>query len=232
MPYPLLRQRINAMLGLIIPITIKILPAIIGSFIFLSYLFSHQLHADIYMYIDRDGNQHFAERKVNEKYRLLLRSETNKSPATFKNWKEKSYNNVAVPRNKDLQNRYHPIIVNAARKYQLEPAFLHAVITAESSYQREAVSSAGAQGLMQLMPVTAERFGVDDPFDPKQSINAGALYLNKLLKEFKTKELALAAYNAGEGTVRRYNSEIPPYPETQRYVKKVIGFYWYYKDNL
>ena len=188
--------------------------------------------ADIYIYIDKKGNQHFAERKVNSDYRLLLRSETNKAPATFKNWKEKSYTNIGVPLNKTLQNRYHPIIVNAANKYQLEPEFLHAVITAESSYRHKAVSSAGAKGLMQLMPVTAKRFGVDDPFDPNQSINAGALYLNKLLKEFKSKKLALAAYNAGEGTVRHYDREIPPYPETQKYVKKVMGFYRYYKDNM
>jgi len=85
---------------------------------------------------------------------------------------------------------------------------------------------------MQLMPVTAKRFGVDDPFDPTQNINAGTLYLNKLLKEFKTKELALAAYNAGEGSVRRYNRTIPPFPETQRYVEKVMEFYWYYKDHM
>ena len=106
------------------------------------------------------------------------------------------------------------------------------MITAESSYQRKAVSSAGAKGLMQLMPVTAKRFGVDDPFDAKQSIHAGTKYLYNLLKEFKTKKLALAAYNAGEGTVRRYNRQIPPYPETQKYVSKVMDFYWYYKDNL
>lgn len=198
----------------------------------ITFLIINKAWADIYIYIDRDGNQHFAERKVNGNYRLLLRSETNKAPATFKNWKEKSYTNAGVPRNKTLQNKYHPIIVKAANKHQLEPEFLHAVITAESSYRRKAVSSAGAKGLMQLMPVTAKRFGVDDPFDPDQSIHAGALYLKKLLKEFKTKQLALAAYNAGEGTVRRYNREIPPYPETQKYVKKVMGFYWYYKDNM
>lgn len=198
----------------------------------LGFLLSSKAWADIYVYIDKKGNQHFAEHKVNSKYRLLLRSETNKAPATFKNWKEKSYTNIDVPRNKTLQNKYHALIVNAASKYQLEPEFLHAVITAESSYRRKAVSSAGAKGLMQLMPVTAKRFGVDDPFDPKQSIHAGALYLNKLLKEFKSKKLALAAYNAGEGTVRRYNRQIPPYPETQKYVEKVMGFYWYYKDNM
>jgi len=194
--------------------------------------FISSAYADIYMYIDRDGNQHFSERKKDDNYRLLLRSETNKAPATFKNWKEKSYTNTHVPRNKRLQKRYHSIILNAASKYRLEPAFLHAVITAESNYKRNAVSSAGARGLMQLMPVTAERFGVNDSFDPEQNIHAGALYLNILLKEFKTKRLTLAAYNAGEGTVRRYNREIPPYPETQKYVKKVMEFYWYYRDNL
>ncbi len=202
------------------------------SILLINTIYINDLAADIYIYIDRDGNQHFSERKKDDNYQLLLRSETNKAPATFKNWKEKSYTDIDVPRNKTLQNRYHPIIVKAANKHALEPAFLHAVITAESSYKRKAVSSAGAKGLMQLMPVTAERFDVDDPFDPEQSIYAVALYLKILLKEFKTKRLALAAYNAGEGTVRRYNREIPPYPETQKYVEKVMGFYWHYKDNL
>lgn len=188
--------------------------------------------ADIYMYIDKNGNQHFSQNKEHENYRLLLRSSTNKNPGSFRNWKEKIYGNVKVPHDKKLQNRYHPLIVQAASKYQLEPAFIHAVITAESSYRRKAISSAGAKGLMQLMPVTAERFGVSDPFDAQQSINAGTQYLYTLLKEFKNKKLALAAYNAGEGTVRRYNRQVPPYPETQRYVSKVMEFYSYYQHNL
>jgi soluble lytic murein transglycosylase-like protein len=127
---------------------------------------------------------------------------------------------------------YHPLIVKAARKYQLEPAFIHAVIATESSYQRKAISSAGAQGLMQLMPQTATRFGVTDPFDPEQSIHAGTKYLHNLLKEFKSKKLALAAYNAGETAVRRYKNQIPPYPETQKYVSKVMNYYRQYKGYL
>jgi soluble lytic murein transglycosylase-like protein len=202
------------------------------STLLVGFLLTNKVYADIYMYIDKDGNQNFAEYKVDKNYRLLLRSETNKGPASFKNWKEKTYTDVSVPRDKTLQNKYHPIVVKAANKYQLEPEFLHAVITAESSYTHTAISSAGAKGLMQLMPITAKRFGVDDPFEPNQSIHAGAQYLKKLLTEFKTKRLALAAYNAGEGTVRRYNKKIPPYPETQKYVKKVMGFYWHYKDNM
>ena len=202
------------------------------SALLVSALLTCNVAADIFMYIDDNGDQHFSETRVNDKYRLLLRSETNKKPATFKNWKERSYSDTHIPTNTVLQNRYHSLIVQAAEKNRLEPEFLHAVITAESSYRHKAISSAGARGLMQLMPVTAERFGVDDPFDPQQSIDAGALYLNKLLTEFGTKQLALAAYNAGEGTVRRNNRQIPPYPETQRYVEKVMEFYWYYKDHM
>lgn len=197
-----------------------------------SFILNNSVQASIYMYTDKQGNQHFSERKENEHYELLFRSETNKLPMTFKNWKDKSYSNIHIPRNKTLQHKYHPLIVKAAQQYRLEPAFIHAVITAESAYKTTAVSSAGAMGLMQLMPVTAKRFGVDDAFNAQQNINAGSAYLYKLLKEFKTKRLALAAYNAGEGTVRKYNKQIPPYPETQNYVTKVMDFYWYYKDNL
>ncbi|MDN2663501.1 lytic transglycosylase domain-containing protein [Psychromonas sp. 14N.309.X.WAT.B.A12] len=197
----------------------------------LSGLFSTS-HADIYMYTDKNGNKYFSERKENENYTLLLRSDTNKKPTSFRNWKAKSYTNISIPRDKTLQRKYHPIILKAAEKNQLDPAFLHAVITAESAYQRNAVSSAGAQGLMQLMPETAKRFSVTDAFDPTQNIYAGALYLKILLKEFKTRELAAAAYNAGEGAVRRYKRQIPPYPETQKYVSKVLTFYQYYQHNL
>ncbi|MEG3755092.1 transglycosylase SLT domain-containing protein [Psychromonas arctica] len=197
----------------------------------LSGLFSAS-HADIYMYTDKNGNKYFSERKENKNYTLLLRSDTNKKPTSFRNWKAKSYTNISIPRDKTLQRKYHPIIIKAAQKNNLDPAFLHAVITAESAYQRNAISSAGAQGLMQLMPETAKRFSVTDPFDPTQNIYAGALYLKILLKEFKTRELAAAAYNAGEGAVRRYKRQIPPYPETQKYVSKVLTFYQYYQHNL
>lgn len=197
-----------------------------------SLLLTNNVCADIYMLIDKEGNQHFSERKVDSTYRLLLKSDTNISSNSFNTQKRKNYTVVQLPRNKTLQKKYHPIILQAARKYHLEPSFIHAVITAESSYQRNAVSLAGAQGLMQLMPETALRFGVDDPFDPKQSIHAGTEYLYKLMQEFKSKELALAAYNAGEGAVRRYNKQIPPFPETEQYVNKVMGFYWYYRNNL
>ncbi len=198
----------------------------------LTLLLSNKVLAKIYIYVDQEGNQYFSQKKENKNYQALLGSKDYTFPESFTNWKQKSYADSRIPGNKKLQQRYHPLIVQAARQYQLEPAFIHAVITAESYYQPNAVSAAGAKGLMQLMPVTAQRFGVKDPFDPKQSIYAGTEYLNSLLKEFKTKKLALAAYNAGEGTVRRYNRQIPPYPETQRYVLKVMDFYRYYQNNL
>jgi len=188
--------------------------------------------ADIYMYIDKKGNKHFSDEKKSSEYKLLLRSDTNKKPNSFKNWKAKSYTNISIPRDKTLQREYHSIILKAAEKNKLDPAFLHAIITAESAYQRNAVSSAGAQGLMQLMPETAKRFSVTDSFNPTQNIYAGAAYLRILLKEFKSRELAAAAYNAGEGAVRRYKRQVPPYPETQKYVSKVLTFYQYYQHNL
>jgi len=204
----------------------------VGLPLLVSLLLTNYVCADIYRLVDKKGNQHFAERQVTPSYRLILKSDSNTTSNSFNTQKRKNVSVVHVPRNKTLQKKYHPIIVQAANEYHLESSFIHAVITAESSYQYNAVSSAGAQGLMQLMPETALRFGVNDPFDPKQSIHAGTEYLYKLLQEFKSKELALAAYNAGEGTVRRYNKQIPPYPETEKYVDKVMGFYWYYRNNL
>lgn len=112
-----------------------------------------------------------------------------------------------------------------APKYSLDPKLVLAVIQVESAYQADAVSSANAQGLMQLIPATAERFGVRDAFNPADNINGGMRYLRWLLKHFSgdvTK--AVAAYNAGEGAVRRYGG-IPPYRETQNYVRKIRRLY-------
>lgn len=119
-----------------------------------------------------------------------------------------------------------PIVERVAREMQLEEDLLHAVILAESAYDHKAVSPKGAVGLMQLMPQTAERFGVSDSYDPNQNISGGATYLKLLLSRYdQNLQLALAAYNAGEGAVDKYGRQIPPYKETQKYVKKVLDFY-------
>ncbi|HEX5755143.1 MAG TPA: lytic transglycosylase domain-containing protein [Arenimonas sp.] len=112
-------------------------------------------------------------------------------------------------------------IRQAAREFGVEEALVRAVIHAESAYRPNAVSNKGAQGLMQLIPATASRFGVADPFDPVQNIRGGVQYLSWLLKRYSDNTtLAAAAYNAGEGAVDRHGG-VPPYDETQRYVQRV-----------
>jgi soluble lytic murein transglycosylase-like protein len=113
----------------------------------------------------------------------------------------------------------------AARKYDLSPELLRGVIRAESNFEVQAVSHAGARGLMQLMPATARELGVDNPFDIDQNIDGGARYLRKMLDKFGGDvRLALAAYNAGPGAVEKYGGQIPPYRETEQYVNRVLRF--------
>lgn len=113
-------------------------------------------------------------------------------------------------------------IKSAAKKYNLSEKLIASVIRAESNFQVDAVSPAGAQGLMQLMPATAKELGVDDPFDVRQNIDGGAGYLRQMLDRFGGDvRLALAAYNAGPGTVEKYNGNVP-YRETQNYIERVL----------
>ncbi|BBO71963.1 hypothetical protein DSCA_58930 [Desulfosarcina alkanivorans] len=113
-------------------------------------------------------------------------------------------------------------IKDAARKYNLPAKLIESVIQAESSFRVDAVSPAGAQGLMQLMPGTAKELGVDDPFDVRQNIDGGAGYLRRMMDRFGGDvKLALAAYNAGPGTVEKYNGNVP-YRETQNYIERVL----------
>jgi soluble lytic murein transglycosylase-like protein len=118
---------------------------------------------------------------------------------------------------------YDDIIEEAALEHEVNPDLIHAVIETESHYNPMAESSAGAQGLMQLMPMLQSELGVLDPFDPRQNIMAGTQYLKRLLNIHDGKvDLALAAYNAGLGNVRKHKG-IPPFKETRNYVKKIHG---------
>ena len=116
---------------------------------------------------------------------------------------------------------YDRIIESASQKYKLDKNLIQAVICVESSYQPNALSPKGAQGLMQLMPHTAKKYGVTDAFDPDQNISGGTRYLRDLLDRYEgNRTLALAAYNAGEDAVNKYGG-VPPYEETINYIKKV-----------
>ena len=124
-----------------------------------------------------------------------------------------------------------PVILEASERYKVDSAIIRAIIMAESSYNLMAISEKGAEGLMQLMPDTARELGVTDSFNPTQNIHAGARYFKKLLKRFKGNvRLALAAYNAGSENVREYNG-IPPFKATHSYIKKVLHYQRYYKQQ-
>jgi hypothetical protein len=127
---------------------------------------------------------------------------------------------------KPNKHKFSDLITQASIEHQVDEKLLHAVIQSESAYNANAVSSAGAVGLMQLMEATAARYGVYDRNDPAQNISAGTRYLKDLLAMFNDNvELAVAAYNAGEGAVKKYNNTIPPYRETQNYVRQVLALY-------
>lgn len=121
---------------------------------------------------------------------------------------------------------YAPLVEEAARQSRLDPRLLHAVIATESGYNPAARSPKGAQGLMQLMPATARRYGVVNAFEPRNNILGGARYLADLLVMFdQDVQLALAAYNAGEHAVLRHGRRIPPFRETTAYVPRVMSYY-------
>ena len=122
---------------------------------------------------------------------------------------------------------YNDLIRKVANRYQISPALVRAIIKVESNFNHRAVSPKGAQGLMQLIPATAKRFGVDDSFDPEENITGGVKYLQFLFEEFgeHNLDLVLAGYNAGEQAVKKYGNKIPPYRETRDYVEKVKSIY-------
>ena len=120
--------------------------------------------------------------------------------------------------------RWRPLITAASARHGVDPGLIEAVIACESNFETSAVSRAGACGLMQLMPGTAKQYGLEDPFDPAGNVDAGTRHLAGLLDSFGgDQRLAIAAYNAGEGAVRR-SGGMPPYAETIRYVQKVQGY--------
>jgi len=180
---------------------------------FLVLLGSSFVWADVYRYTAPDGQVYYTDDPSHNKYKLIIRT------------KPKRYN-IAFKDLKKNKKKYTPLIQEAATKHGIDPKLVHAVIYAESAYDAKAISSAGAVGLMQLMPATARQYGAKNRKDPKQNIFAGTRYLKYLLGLFNNDlELSVAAYNAGENAVKKYKNQIPPYPETQKYVKQVLRLY-------
>lgn len=202
--------------GLVIPGKKRLLPsASLSGLVCFLLLSVPPCHGEIYKYIDRNGTTVFTDTPRGTNYvKVILKGWVDPTPYM---------NPFLVSKNME---KYKPYVEQASKDYNLPLSLLEAVITVESAYNPHAVSPAGAMGLMQLMPGTAQRFGVEDSFSPAENIRGGSKYLSHLMSLFNGDlNLVLAAYNAGEGAVMKYGNSIPPYKETQNYVRKVKHYH-------
>ena len=171
--------------------------------------------ADIYRYIDEKGAIHFTNVPTDKRYKLYVHSYRRYFRATKYDCKI-----------------YDPLIREMASKYQVDGDLVRAIIKAESDFNPSAVSPKGAKGIMQLMPGTAEDMSVKNIFSPRDNIEGGVKYLRRLLNLFNNDlHLTVAAYNAGENAVIGCNYAIPPYDETQEYVRRVLSYLRGYKNG-
>jgi hypothetical protein len=195
----------------------RIVPYISGFFLIIAAFFAATAQGDIYKHVDKEGVIHLTNVPTNPdiKYDLILRERRvlfRVKPADI--------------------TKYDDLISSASRKYNVDSALVKAVIKAESNFNHKAVSPKGARGLMQLMPATANSLEVRDSFHPEKNIDGGVRYLRYLLNLFRGDlSLALAAYNAGEAAVTRYNYSIPPFRETQTYVQRVLHYFAQYRSE-
>ncbi len=170
-------------------------------------------YGNIYLFINQEGDLIYTNRPTASDNKVFVKKKP--SPALLQK----------IPAN------YDHIIARAARRFGLSVSLIKAVIKAESDYDPMATSKTGAMGLMQIMPDNASRFKLKDPYDPHENIMAGARYLKNLVTRFDGRIiLALAAYNAGPGTVDRYDT-IPPYEETELFVERVMTYYYVLKNR-
>lgn len=174
------------------------------------------VQGDIYKYVDREGVVHLTNvpTEHNVPYVLVM--------------KEKR---VIIQVRGDISS-YNDLIAKTSEKYRVDSALVKAIIKAESNFNHRAVSPVGARGLMQLMPATAATLQVQDSFHPESNIEGGVRYLRYLMNLFNGNlPLVLAAYNSGENTVLRYKNRIPPYQETQTYVRRVLHYFSRYSSG-
>lgn len=183
--------------------------------------------ANVYTYTAADGSVSLSNVPEDSRYIMLVPEQKVGGGALFQP------ESGGLPLTLASKAQYDQIVEEIARAHGLDGALLHAVISVESHYNPRAVSRKGATGLMQLMPATAKRYGVSNPFDPTQNLHGGAKYLRDLLTLFNSDvSLALAAYNAGENAVIRNGNRIPPFRETRNYVPRVLGYYRQYLVKL
>ncbi len=172
------------------------------------------VEADIYRYVDAKGTLHFTNTPTTHQYQLFKKGKEKRSSGTIST------------------ARYDHLIKEISKRNGVNPALVKAVIKAESDFDPYAVSTKGARGLMQLMPATMKDLKVYNPFHPRDNISGGVRFLKQLLERFNQDlSLSLAAYNAGPNVVERYEA-IPPYKETQHYVKKVLNYFDHYRQEL
>ena len=193
---------------------INILHIVVLGTIFTLIAAVSSVHADIYMYIDANGVMHFTNTPTSNEheYKVYVKERTSVS--------KKFYST----------NKYDHFITDASEQTGVDSRLLKAMIKAESDFNTRAVSKKGAMGLMQIMPENFKMLDLENPFDPLQNIRAGARYFQQLYKRFNGKlALSLAAYNAGPTAVDRYK-RIPPYQETEEYVRRVLRYYRTFKQ--
>lgn len=203
--------------------------------VWLLFWFASQSHAaPIYAYVDTQGNLSISDKKDDARF---VRFEPKRRVTPRITERKTIWVNRQIAPSFAAQITTHlpihkkalhfsTLIDDIAQETGVNANLLHAIIQVESAYNPAATSPKGAQGLMQLIPATAQRFGVEQSYDPEANIRGGARYMKRLLAQFDNNlQLALAAYNAGEGSVQRYNNRIPPYPETQAYVVRVLSLF-------
>lgn len=231
------------MRNLFLQITLK---PLLGLWLF---VFSNSGYAEIYAFVDEAGVSHYSNVPTDQRYVRVFDggseshtvqpkqpvltevneagdAQGNTTSSTVAPQKQIESKSVTVVNDVFTEQTLFAHIEKTAVANQLNSALIHAVVQVESAYHVKARSKKGAQGLMQLMPATAARFGVDDPLNPMQNVEGGAKYLRYLLNLYDNDlTLTLAAYNAGEQAVLKYGNRVPPYKETMQYVPKVINKY-------
>lgn len=193
---------------MIVAVQIRIMGILIAAlFLFVAVTV---VQADIYMFIDSEGVLHFTNAPTSSQYKLYIKERPKPAVATKK---------------------YDGIIQEASNTFGLSFSLLKAMIKVESNFDSRAISKKGALGLMQIMPQNLRAFNIQEPYDPKDNIMGGARYFKSLIERFEGKlPLALAAYNAGPTIVDKYR-KIPPIKETEDYVKRVMKYFYLYKNS-